>query len=63
MLDDEETIEGAPGFKEEHLPCFDCAFKAKKGVRIAISYQAHIRMMAAVQHVPVRGHQQDDQYA
>jgi ribonucleoside-diphosphate reductase alpha chain len=47
-VDDQETIEGAPGFKEEHLPVFDCAFKPKKGVR-SISHQAHVRMMAAVQ--------------
>ncbi len=47
-VDDQETIEGAPGFKEEHLAVFDCAFKPKKGVR-SISYQAHVRMMAAVQ--------------
>ena len=30
------------------MPVFDCAFKAKKGVR-SISYQAHVSMMAAVQ--------------
>ena len=47
-VDEQETIEGAPGLKEEHLPVFDCAFKAKKGTR-CISYQAHLRMMAAVQ--------------
>ena len=47
-VDDQETIEGAPGLKDEHLPVFDCAFKAKKGSR-CISYQAHLKMMAAVQ--------------
>jgi ribonucleoside-diphosphate reductase alpha chain len=47
-VDEEETIEGAPGVKEEHLPVFDCAFKPKKGNR-CISYHAHISMMAAVQ--------------
>ncbi len=47
-VDDQETIEGAPGLKDEHLPVFDCAFKAKKGTR-CISYQAHLKMMAAVQ--------------
>ena len=47
-VDEQETIEGAPGLKDEHLSVFDCAFKAKKGVR-CISYQAHLRMMAAVQ--------------
>lgn len=47
-VDEEETIEGAPGLQEDHLPVFDCAFKPKKGTR-CISYQAHIAMMAAVQ--------------
>jgi len=47
-VDEQETIEGAPGLKEDHLPVFDCAFKAKKGSR-CISYQAHLKMMAAVQ--------------
>ncbi len=47
-VDEEETIEGAPGVKEEHLPVFDCAFKPKKGSR-CISYHAHIAMMSAVQ--------------
>ena len=47
-VDEQETIEGAPGLKDEHLPVFDCAFKAKKGTR-CISYQAHLKMMAAVQ--------------
>src|SRR5690606_29784939 len=30
-IEQEETIEGAPGLKEEHLAVFDCAFKAAKG--------------------------------
>ncbi|MEI6789025.1 MAG: vitamin B12-dependent ribonucleotide reductase [bacterium] len=47
-VDEQETIEGAPGLKDEHLQVFDCAFKAKKGTR-CISYQAHLKMMAAVQ--------------
>ncbi len=47
-LDKEESIEGAPGFKAEHLPVFDCAFKAVKGIR-SIHYMGHVRMMAAVQ--------------
>ncbi|MFA5108291.1 MAG: vitamin B12-dependent ribonucleotide reductase [Candidatus Micrarchaeia archaeon] len=43
------TIEGAPHLKPEHYAIFDCASKCgKKGTR-AIAYQAHIRMMAAVQ--------------
>jgi ribonucleoside-diphosphate reductase alpha chain len=47
-IDTEETIEGAPGLKEEHLPVFDCAFRAANGTR-SIHYQGHIRMMAAAQ--------------
>lgn len=43
------TIEGAPHLKTEHYPIFDCASKCgKKGTR-SIPYEAHIRMMAAVQ--------------
>jgi ribonucleoside-diphosphate reductase alpha chain len=44
----EETIEGAPGLKDEHLPVFDCAFRASNGTR-SIDYMGHIRMMAAAQ--------------
>jgi ribonucleoside-diphosphate reductase alpha chain len=47
-LDKNETIEGAPGLKNEHLPVFDCAFKPTKGVR-TISYLGHLRMMGACQ--------------
>jgi ribonucleoside-diphosphate reductase alpha chain len=47
-IDTEETIEGAPGLKAEHLPVFDCAFRAANGTR-SIHYQGHIRMMAAAQ--------------
>lgn len=43
-----DTIEGAPYLREEHLPVFDCAFKAANGTR-TIHYMGHIRMMAAVQ--------------
>jgi ribonucleoside-diphosphate reductase alpha chain len=48
FIDENDTIEGAPDLKPEHLPVFDCAFKAKKGTR-TIHYMGHIRMMAAVQ--------------
>ena len=44
----EETIEGAPHLREEHLGVFDCAFKPAKGKR-CIAYMAHLKMMAAVQ--------------
>ncbi|HVZ74148.1 MAG TPA: vitamin B12-dependent ribonucleotide reductase [Polyangia bacterium] len=47
-VDTEETIEGAPGLKDEHLPVFDCAFRAANGTR-SIDYMGHIRMMAAAQ--------------
>src|SRR5262249_49383418 len=47
-VDAEDTIEGAPGLREEHLPVFDCAFKAAKGSR-SISPSGHLRMMGAVQ--------------
>jgi ribonucleoside-diphosphate reductase alpha chain len=36
------------GVKAEHLPVFDCAFKAYRGKR-SISYMAHLRMMGATQ--------------
>ena len=47
-IDQNETIEGAPGLKAEHLPVFDCAFKASKGER-SIHYLGHIKMMGATQ--------------
>lgn len=47
-IDANDTIEGAPGLKEKHLPVFDCAFKPAKGTR-SLHYKAHIRMMAAAQ--------------
>ncbi|NQV12659.1 vitamin B12-dependent ribonucleotide reductase [Candidatus Uhrbacteria bacterium] len=47
-ITEHDTIEGAPGFKDEHLPIFDCAFKAANGTR-TIHYMGHVRMMAAVQ--------------
>jgi ribonucleoside-diphosphate reductase alpha chain len=47
-VNEHETIEGAPALKEEHLPVFDCAFKAQHGKR-SIHYSGHIKMMSAVQ--------------
>ncbi|MDT0632040.1 vitamin B12-dependent ribonucleotide reductase [Rubrivirga litoralis] len=47
-IDEQDTIEGAPGLKPEHLPVFDCAFKPHNGER-SISHLGHIRMMAATQ--------------
>lgn len=43
-----DTIEGAPHLTQAHLPVFDCAFKANKGIR-SIHYNGHMKMMAAVQ--------------
>ena len=47
-IDENETVEGAPQLKEEHLPVFDCAFKPLNGLR-SIHYLGHLKMMAAVQ--------------
>jgi ribonucleoside-diphosphate reductase alpha chain len=47
-IDEQETIEGAPFLEDEHLPVFDCAFKAANGER-SIHYMGHIRMMGATQ--------------
>ena len=47
-IDDNDTIEGAPALKDEHLPVFDCAFKPANGER-SIHHMGHIRMMGAVQ--------------
>jgi ribonucleotide reductase alpha subunit len=43
-IDQHATIEGAPAFKPEHLPVFDCAMGER-----TISPTGHIKMMAAVQ--------------
>jgi ribonucleoside-diphosphate reductase alpha chain len=47
-LERNDTIEGAPNLRDEHLPVFDCAFKPLKGHR-AIHYMAHLKMMSAAQ--------------
>jgi ribonucleoside-diphosphate reductase alpha chain len=47
-IDENETIEGAPGLADDHLKVFDCAFKPIKGAR-SIAPLGHVRMMAAVQ--------------
>src|SRR5205814_1864192 len=47
--DAEENVETIrSGLKPEHLPVFDCAFKAYRGRR-SIHYTAHLKMMAAAQ--------------
>src|SRR5438046_1696724 len=48
FVNEKGTIEGAPGFRSEHLPVFDCAFRPTNGVR-SIQYMGHLKMMGAVQ--------------
>jgi len=43
------TIEGAPHLKTEHYPVFDCANKCGKIGKRFLSWESHIRMMAAAQ--------------
>jgi ribonucleoside-diphosphate reductase alpha chain len=47
-VDEEGTIEGAPGLRDEHLPVFDCALRAEKGRR-SIHHMGHIKMIGAAQ--------------
>jgi ribonucleoside-diphosphate reductase alpha chain len=47
-INERGTIEGAPGLNSDHLPVFDCAFKATNGSR-SIQYMGHLKMMGAVQ--------------
>ncbi|MGH7786812.1 MAG: vitamin B12-dependent ribonucleotide reductase [Candidatus Binatia bacterium] len=47
-IDDQDTIEGAPHLRDDHLAVFDCAFKPARGQR-SINYMGHLRMMGAVQ--------------
>ncbi len=47
-INERDTIEGAPHLKSEHLPIFDCAFKAANGKR-AIHFKGHVLMMAVCQ--------------
>ncbi len=47
-VNDHDTIEGAPHLREDDLAVFDCAFQPANGQR-SISWQGHVRMMAAVQ--------------
>jgi ribonucleoside-diphosphate reductase alpha chain len=46
VQDEGKTVQS--GLKTEHLPVFDCAFKAFRGKR-SIHYMAHLKMMAAAQ--------------
>lgn len=48
-IDKHDSIEGDDSpILPEHLPVFDCAFRAANGKR-SISYMAHLKMMAACQ--------------
>ncbi len=47
-IDENGTIEGAPGLDPKELPVFDCAFRPAGGTR-SIHYLGHLKMMAAVQ--------------
>jgi ribonucleoside-diphosphate reductase alpha chain len=48
FIDKNDTIEGSPGLKDQHLSVFDCAFKPRLGKR-SIAWEAHVKMMAAAQ--------------
>lgn len=47
-IDKNDTIEGAPELKEEHLPVFDCAVSSGDGIR-SIKPVGHLKMLGAVQ--------------
>jgi ribonucleoside-diphosphate reductase alpha chain len=47
-VDQNDTIEGAPGLLDKDLPVFDCAFRPANGSR-SIHYLGHLKMMGAVQ--------------
>jgi len=47
-IDSTGTIEGSPLLDDDHLPVFDCSFRAQNGER-SIHYRGHLRMMGAVQ--------------
>jgi ribonucleoside-diphosphate reductase alpha chain len=46
-IDRNGKMEGAPGFKAEHLPVFDCSLATVGGRSIA--WRGHLKMMAATQ--------------
>ncbi|HVO59159.1 MAG TPA: vitamin B12-dependent ribonucleotide reductase [Dongiaceae bacterium] len=47
-IDKQGTVAGAPHFKDEHLPVFDCSLAPAGGGR-SISWTGHVKMMAAAQ--------------
>jgi ribonucleoside-diphosphate reductase alpha chain len=48
FIDEQDTIEGAPDLRPEHLPIFDCAFKPAAGKR-SIHFRGHLEMLGTVQ--------------
>jgi ribonucleoside-diphosphate reductase alpha chain len=48
IVDEQTGKPVASGLRAEHLPVFDCAFRAARGRR-SLHYRAHIHMMAAAQ--------------
>jgi ribonucleoside-diphosphate reductase alpha chain len=48
FIDAHDTIEGAPGIKDDDLAVFDCAFPPARGGR-SIHWEGHVHMMAAAQ--------------
>ena len=48
VTDDDTGKTVRSGLKPEHLPVFDCAFKAHLGTR-SLHYRGHLKMMAAAQ--------------
>ena len=48
FINTEDTIEGAPGLRPEHVAVFDCAFRAQNGTR-TIHHMGHLKMMGAAQ--------------
>ena len=61
-IDAHDTIEGAPGLKDEHLPVFDCAFAPPQGGR-SIHFRGHLQDDGRRAAVPLRGDLQDVQRA
>jgi ribonucleoside-diphosphate reductase alpha chain len=48
FIDTNGKVEGAPDFKPEHLPVFDCSLAPVGGGR-SITWTGHVKMMAAAQ--------------
>ena len=61
-IDENDTIEGAPDLKDEHLPIFDCAFSPPTARR-SIHYMGHVKMMARRPAVHLRRDLQNRQHA